>query len=47
MIGFLSDLINWLNSNIISFSDGIEISQKSSFLHNFYISLCSVLKEWG
>ena len=47
MIGFLSDLINWLNSKIISFSDGIEISQKSSFLHNFYISLCSALKEWG
>ena len=48
MYGILSDFIYWLNSNILSFSDGITIPQKSLFLHTFSwdLSLFSVLKEW-
>ena len=32
----LSDFIYWLSSNILSFSDGMEIPQKSLFLHDFH-----------
>ena len=47
MYGILFELISWLNYNILSFSDGIEIPQISLFLHTFswYLSLFSVLKE--
>ena len=50
MYGNLSDFIYWLKSNILSFSDGITIPQKSvifyKFLHTFSwdLSLFSVLK---
>ena len=42
------DFIYWLNSNSLSFSDGITNPQKSLFLHTFSwdLSLFSVLKEW-
>ena len=48
MYGILFDFIYWLNYNILSFSDGIAISEKSLFLRTFSwdLSLCSVLKEW-
>ena len=36
MHGILFDFIYWLNSNILSFSDGITIPQKSLFLYIFY-----------
>ena len=35
MYGILSDFIYWLNSNILSFSDGIIIPQKYLFLYTF------------
>ena len=40
--------IFWLNSKILSFSDGFTIPQKSLFLHTFSwnVNLFSVLKEW-
>ena len=49
MHAILCDFIYWLNSNILSFSDGITIPQKSLFLHTFSwdLSLFSVLMEWG
>ena len=37
MDGILSDLRDWLNSNILSFSDGIAIPQKPLLLHTFSI----------
>ena len=48
MYGILSDFMYWFNSNILSFSDGITIQQKSLFLHTFSrdLSLFFVLKEW-
>ena len=48
MHGILSDFIYCLNSNIVSFSEGIAIPQKSLFLHALLwdLSLFSVLKEW-
>ena len=48
MYGILSNFIYWLNSNILSFSDGITMPQKSLFLFTFSwdLSLFSVLKEW-
>ena len=48
MYGILSDFIYWLNSNILSFSYGITIPQKSLFSHTFSwdLSLFSVLEEW-
>ena len=48
MHGILSDFIYWLNSNTLSFSDGITIPQKSSFLNTFSwdLSFLSVLIEW-
>ena len=43
-MAFLSDFIYWLNSNILSFSDGITIPEKS-FLYTFSrdLSFFSVL----
>ena len=35
MHGILSYFTYWLNSNILSFSDGITIPQKSWFLHTW------------
>ena len=48
MHAILCDFIYWLNSNILSFSDGIGIPQKSLFLPTFSwdLSLFLVLKEW-
>ena len=48
MYGILADFIYWLNSNYLSFSDGIAIPQTSSFLNTFTwdLSLFSVLKEY-
>ena len=47
MHGILSDFIYSLNSNILFFSDGVAILQKSLSLHTFSwdLSLFSVLKE--
>ena len=47
MYGSLSDFIWWLNSNILSISDGIVIPKKSLFLHTFSrdLSLFSVIIE--
>ena len=48
MYGILSDFVSWLNSNALSFSNGITVLQKPLFLHTFScdLSLFSVLKEW-
>ena len=48
MHGILSGFVYWLNSNMLSFSDGFTIAQKSLFLHTFSWDLTwfSVLKEW-
>ena len=48
MYGISSGFIYWLNSYILSFSDGITISQKLLLLHTFSwdLSLFSVLIEW-
>ena len=48
MYDILSDFTYWLNSNIVSFSDGITIVQKPLFLHPFSwdLSLFFILKEW-
>ena len=47
MYSTVSNFLSWLNSNILSFSDGIKIPQKSLFLHTFSWDLSSsnVLKE--
>ena len=44
----LSDFIYWLNSDILSFCNGITIPQKSLFLYTFSWdwSLFSIIKEW-
>ena len=49
MYEILSDFIYWLISNILFFSDGITVPQKSLFLHTFSwdLSLFPVLKERG
>ena len=49
MAFYLTSCIDWLNCNVLSFSDGITIPQKSLFLETFSwdLSLFSVLKEWG
>ena len=49
MYGILSEFIYWFISNILSFSDGTTIPDKSLFLHNFSwsLSLFSVVKEWS
>ena len=48
MHDILSGFIYWLSSNILSFSNGIKISQKSLFLHTFScdLSLFSAVKVW-
>ena len=48
MYDILSDFTYWLNSNIVSLSDGITILQKPIFLHTFSwdLSLFFILKEW-
>ena len=48
MVGFLPDVIYWLSSNKLSFSNGITVLQKSSFLHTFSwdLSSFSLLREW-
>ena len=47
MYGILSNIINWLNSNMLSFSDDIAIPCKRLFLltSSWDVSLFSVLKE--
>ena len=47
MYGMVSTFLSWLNSNILSFSDGIKIPQKFLLLHTFSWDLSSfnVLKE--
>ena len=49
MYGILSDLMDWLNFNIMSFLDGIKIQQKSLLLHNFSgdLSLFLLKKNQG
>ena len=49
MYGILPDFIYWLNSNILSFYNGISTPQKSLFLHTFSrdLSLFSFVKKEG
>ena len=49
MYDILFDFIYTLNSNIVSFCDGITIPLKSLFLQTFSwdLRLFSVLKGWG
>ena len=37
MYDIWSNLLYWLNSNILSFSDGIIIQQESLFIHTFFM----------
>ena len=47
MYDILSNFIYWLNSNILPFSDGTTIPQKSLFFDTFSwdLNLFSILKE--
>ena len=46
MYGTLSDLIYWLNCNILSFWDGITIPQIVFYTFSKDLSLFSFLNEW-
>ena len=45
MHGILSDFIYCLNSNILSFSEDISISQEFLFLHSFFVRFKFVFRS--